>query len=191
MTTTVTRGETTVISPADLQDRLDKGDCVLVDVRTPQEFEAARIEGALNLPLDTIEDCRGTLGELDTEIILLCKSGARAGKAAEKMAGSGTVSLLEGGLDRWESSGFPVENGRSTWTIERQVRLVAGGIVLSSVVASIKFPKAKWVGAFIGAGLTFAGATDTCGMGMALARMPWNRTATADVEATLAQLSRT
>lgn len=181
--------EAPTISAAELMEHLESGECRLVDVRTPAEFEAARIEGAVNLPLDTLECCRDTLRELDAEIVLLCKSGARANKAAEQLGDIATVRLLDGGLDGWRQAGFPVAEGRSTWTIERQVRLVAGSIVLGSILASVRFPKAKWVGAFIGGGLTFAGLTDTCGMGLLLARMPWNRTPEADVEDTLRKLA--
>ncbi|MCC7076148.1 MAG: rhodanese-like domain-containing protein [Acidimicrobiia bacterium] len=187
--TTTTTDHPPAITPSEVMEQLDAGHCYVIDVRTPAEFEAARIDGTLNLPLDTLECCRDTLRDLGAEIVLVCKSGVRAGKAAEQLDEIGSIRLLEGGIDAWQQAGFPVHTGRKRWTIERQVRLVAGSIVLGSIIASVGYPKAKWAAAFIGGGLTFAGLTDICGMGLLLAKMPWNRTATADVEATLASLA--
>ncbi len=61
------------------------------------------------------------------------------------------------------------------WALERQIRLVAGSIVLFAVVASIWWPPARYLAGAIGLGLTLAAITDTCLMGNMLMRLPYNR----------------
>lgn len=192
MTTTVTRARRLDVQT--LQERLaaDTAPRVL-DVRTPAEFETAHIPGAYNVPLDTLREHRAELRRhLDDDVVLVCRSGARAAQAEEALAGVGLPGLrvLDGGMVAWESAGAPVNRGRPTWELERQVRLVAGGIVAASILGSVKVPALKWVAGAIGAGLTGAALTNTCAMGMALAKMPWNRTASpCDVDELVAALS--
>jgi rhodanese-related sulfurtransferase len=150
----------------------------VLDVRTPAEFETAHIPGSYNVPLDTLREHRAELRRhLDEDVVLVCRSGNRAEQAEKALAEVGLPGLhvLDGGIVAWQSAGAAVTEGRQTWELERQARLVAGGIVLASIVASTVFPTAKWVAGGIGAGLTGAALTNTCAMGMALAKMPWNR----------------
>jgi len=66
--------------------------------------------------------------------------------------------------------------GKRTISLERQVRIAAGSLVLLGAVLSLLVhPYFIGLAAFVGAGLVFAGVTDTCGMAMCLARMPWNQ----------------
>jgi rhodanese-related sulfurtransferase len=177
-----------------LQERLRADDAPRVlDVRTPAEFETAHIPGAYNVPLDTLREHRGELRRhLDDDVVLVCRSGQRATQAENALRDAGLPGLrvLDGGMVAWESAGAPVNRGRQTWELERQVRLVAGSIVAVSVLASILLPPLKWVAFAIGAGLTFAAVTNTCAMGMMLAKMPWNRTTgSCDVDAIVAALA--
>ena len=55
------------------------------------------------------------------------------------------MHILDGGITAWEAKGFAVNRGAQRWDLERQVRLVAGSIVLSSILGSIAVPKLKWV----------------------------------------------
>ncbi len=83
---------------------------------------------------------------------------------------------VEGGTQAWDQAGLPVVRGQQAMSLERQVRIAAGSlVVLGSALGAFVSP--YWIGlaAFVGAGLVFAGITDTCGMGMLLARMPWNK----------------
>ena len=192
MTTTATQARR--LDAQTLQERLATDDAPRVlDVRTPAEFETAHIPGAYNVPLDTLREHRGELRRhLDEDVVLVCRSGARAAQAEEALAGVGLPGLrvLDGGMVAWESSGAPVNRGRETWELERQVRLVAGGLVAAGVLGSVKVPALKWVAGAIGAGLTGAAVTNTCAMGMALSKMPWNRTASpCDVDELVAALS--
>lgn len=167
------------LSVQTLQERLRSEDAPRVlDVRTPAEFETAHIPGSYNVPLVNLREHRAELrAHLDEDVVLVCRTGGRAEQAEKALAEVGLPGLrvLEGGMVAWESNGAPVNRGKQTWELERQVRLVAGSIVLSSVLGSIVVPELKWVAGGIGAGLTFAALSNTCAMGMLLAKMPWNR----------------
>lgn len=167
------------LSVQTLQERLSSEDAPRVlDVRTPAEFETAHIPGSYNVPLDNLREHRAELrAHLDEDVVLVCRTGGRAEQAEKALAEVGLPGLrvLEGGMVAWESNGAPVNRGKQTWELERQVRLVAGSIVLSSVLGSIVVPELKWVAGGIGAGLTFAALSNTCAMGMLLSKMPWNR----------------
>ena len=150
----------------------------LLDVRTHGEFETAHIAGSYNVPLDTLREHRDELRRhLDEDVVLVCRSGNRATQAEKAFAEVGLPGLrvLEGGIVSWEGAGAPLARGRQTWELERQVRLVAGGLVAASVLGSAAVPRLKWAAAGVGSGLVLAALTNTCAMGMVIARMPWNR----------------
>jgi len=165
----------------------------ILDVRTPAEFETSHIPGSYNVPLDRLREHRGELKcHLDEDVVLVCRSGGRAAQAEEALAGVGLPGLrvLDGGMDAWESTGAPLNRGRQTWELERQVRLVAGSMVALGVLGSVKVPALKWAAGAIGVGLTGAALTNTCAMGMALSKMPWNRTdSPCDVDSLIAALA--
>lgn len=177
MSSTSTKART--IDAVTLRERLDNDPPRILDVRTPAEFESVHIAGSYNVPLDLLREHRKELlGRIDADVVLVCASGTRAGQAEQALAQAGLPGLrvLEGGMTGWERSGGPVNRGRQTWGLERQVRLVAGTIVGGSIAASTVKPGFKWVAAAVGVGLTVAALTDTCAMGIALSKMPWNRT---------------
>lgn len=180
----------------ELRRLLDKGDdLVILDVRNPGEYEAVHVEGSVNLPLDLIErHCAEVAARLGAPVVLLCAQGARSGQAARLLAGAGAgeLRILDGGISAWESAGGDVRRGRGHWAMERQVRLVAGSLVLTSVLASTLRPAAKWVAAAIGAGLTYSAVSNTCTMARVLGYLPYNRDAAAfDLDAALSALHRT
>ncbi len=152
----------------------------VVDVRTPGEFQAVHIGGAYNVPLDLLREHRDEIrGRLDEHVVLVCRSGQRAVQAEQALRSAGLVNLhiLDGGMNAWEAAGFDVNRGTPRWELERQVRFLAGIIVALSVLAGAFVPGgAQWV-AFVmgGIGLAGAAATNTCLMGMMLARLPYNR----------------
>jgi hypothetical protein len=86
------------------------------------------------------------------------------------------VVNVEGGTQAWAQAALPVVRGKKAISLERQVRIAAGSLVLIGSLLSY-FAHPYWIAlpAFVGAGLLFSGITDTCGMGMLLARMPWNQ----------------
>lgn len=166
----------------------------LLDVRTPAEFMTAHIPGAYNVPLDLLREHRDELGaHLDDDVVLVCHSGGRS-EQAEKLLASTTATLpqlhvLTGGVSAWESAGAPLVRGEQRWELERQVRLVAGSIVLLAVLLSTVLPWAKWVAAALGAGLTFAALTNSCAMGMLLSRLPYNRRSGPSLEDVITELA--
>lgn len=163
----------------------------VLDVRTPGEFETAHLPGSYNVPLDLLREHRDEIvSRVDDDVVLVCRSGRRAAQAEETLrrAGLSNVHILTGGITAWQAGGFAVKRGAQRWDLERQVRLAAGLIVALSVLASLVVPGAQWVAFAIGAGLTFAAVTDTCAMGMLLARLPYNRGATCDAQTVVSQL---
>lgn len=167
-------------------------DTLLVDVRTPGEFQAASIEGAVNLPLSQVDaHLRRIVRDAGGRMVLICQSGTRAGQAATTLAGAGLsdVVVLDGGMNSWVAAGAPVRREeQSKWALERQVRLVAGGIVASSIAGSVWFPKLRFLAGGIGAGLVFAAVSNSCAMGSMLMKLPYNQGATADVEKAIQRL---
>lgn len=163
----------------------------VLDVRTPGEFQSAHIAGAYNVPLDLLREHRDEIiAHLDDEVVLVCRSGQRAAQAEETLRAAGLVNvhILDGGITAWQAQGFGVNRGVQRWDLERQVRLVAGSIVLTSVLGSIAVPKLKWLAAGVGGGLTFAAVSNTCAMGMLLSKLPYNRGAQCDAPTVVAQL---
>ena len=172
------------ITPGELERLRRRGEGVeLIDVRTPVEYREVHAEAARSVPLDRLEpkgfmEARGgTTGE---PLYLICRSGSRGRQACEAFQAAGFTHVLnvEGGTLAWEQAGLPVVRGEKTMSLERQVRIAAGSlVVLGTALGAVVHPWFLGLAAFVGAGLVFAGVTDTCGMGMALARMPWNRAA--------------
>ena len=173
----------TTISPAEVAQRRSRGKTVdLIDVRTPVEFAEVHAEGATLVPLDRLDPAAVMVsrsGRADEPLFVICRSGARAAKACEafRTAGCRNVLNVEGGTDAWERMGLAVVRGRRrAISLERQVRIAAGLIVLTGVLLGRGVHPAFYgLSALVGAGLVFSGVSNTCGMGMLLARMPWNR----------------
>jgi rhodanese-related sulfurtransferase len=163
----------------------------ILDVRTPAEYESVHIPGSYNVPLDTLaEHAEELQRHIDEPVVLVCRSGNRAAQAEQRLAAAGmaNVKVLDGGMIAWQSAKGTVNRGHQRWSLERQVRLVAGGIVLAGIAASIAVPWLKYLSGAVGAGLTLAALTDTCTMGALLAKLPYNRAAACDVEAIVAEL---
>ena len=153
-------------------------DLVLLDVRTAAEFESVHIDGSLNVALDQIEQQRQQLSEsLKHPVVLVCRSGNRARQAAALLqhVNLPNLHILEGGIQAWQAANEPVKQGRQRWALDRQVRGLAGSIVLFSMIGSLFWSPLRWVAAFMGAGLAYSALTDSCAMGMLLSKLPYNR----------------
>ena len=149
----------------------------LIDVRTPAEYGSVHAKGAVNHPMESLNVDRLPFGKED-EIQVICQSGGRSMKVCQKLeaAGYSNVVNVEGGTSAWQASELPVVEGKKMMSLERQVRIAAGSlIVIGAAIGQFVHPGGFGLSAFVGAGLVFAGVTDTCGMGMMIARMPWNR----------------
>ncbi|WP_327365214.1 rhodanese-like domain-containing protein [Streptomyces sp. NBC_01217] len=180
------------LDPATLGELIKDGEGPrLLDVRTPGEFRTVHIPGAYNVPLDTLREHRAELlRHLDDDIVLICRSGARAAQAEQTLAEAGLPNLrvLDGGMIAWEASGAPANRGPARWDLERQVRLVAGSIVLTSGLAGLLVPGLHLIGTAVGAGLAFAALSNTCAMGMMLSKLPYNRGPRTDIHSIIAAL---
>ncbi len=172
------------ITPAQLEELRQQGEPIeLIDVRTPVEFREMHVPFAHNKPLDSI-DPRAFMaernGRLEQPLYVMCQTGSRGQRACDKFANNGFDNIfnIEGGVLAWEARGLSVERGRKAVSLERQVRIAAGSLVLVGAILGFFYPPFIFLSAFVGAGLVFAGITDTCGMGLLLAKMPWNQVKT-------------
>lgn len=164
-----------------LQDNASQN---VIDVRTPVEFAEVHVAAAKNVPLDALQpDQLYETHRLSIEkpVYILCRSGQRATRAAEHLAKSGFPNsiVVEGGTLAWIDAGLPVNRGKTKVIgLERQVRIAAGFLVLTGLgLGWFVNPGFLGLSAFVGAGLIFAGVTDWCGMGLLLAKAPWNQKA--------------
>jgi rhodanese-related sulfurtransferase len=170
------------IAPRELLESCKSGKRIeLLDVRTPLEYQEVHVEFARNVPLDQLDPVtvmQARNGTADQPLYVVCRSGARGQQACERFfkAGFPNVANVEGGTLACIEAGLPVVRGRKVMSLERQVRIAAGSLVLLGVVLGwLVHPALLGIAAFVGAGLVFSGITDTCGMGLLLAKMPWNR----------------
>ena len=169
------------IAPIELQTLLAaEPNAPVLDVRTPVEFAEIHVPQARSVPLDGLNPTALADSGLrkDRPVYLLCRSGQRATKAAAKFASEGFAEpvVVEGGTLAWIEANLPVIRGKTkTISLERQVRIVAGSLVFIGVALGwFVHPGFFGLSAFVGAGLVFAGITDFCGMGLLLAKLPWN-----------------
>jgi rhodanese-related sulfurtransferase len=154
-----------------------------IDVRTPHEFESVHIPDARNIPLPSLEPVVEDLRQLSrrNSLVLVCRTQNRAKMAHELLSRHGITncSVLEGGMNRWIEENKPVIRGRNRLSLEGQVRAIAGAIILVGIGLTLAVhPGFLLIPALVGAGLLHAGLTDSCLMGMLLAKLPYNRNKT-------------
>lgn len=196
-TSTPASATTAPISPTELAEKLQSEQApLLVDVRTPAEYESLRVPGSHNIPLDLLQKNKEALAEqFSGEIVLICQTGNRANQALQHLraAGVDTARVLEGGVVAMEAQHIQhTHRGQQRWAMDRQVRMVAGSLVLTGFLGSkLISPKVGYLAGAIGAGLTFSALTDSCAMAAVLNKMPWNKVeADPTVEKLLAEIPR-
>ncbi|MGF1450561.1 MAG: rhodanese-like domain-containing protein [Opitutales bacterium] len=169
------------ISPEEAKSKYDRG-AHLIDVRTYAEFRAGHADGAHHIEFDEIKEQPGTVAERfpdDRPLLFLCKAGIRAAKAAKTVTGLETrpMFVVTGGTDKWAEADLPMTKETSVMSLERQVRIGAGGLIALGALLALLTDKAVWavIPLIVGIGLVNAGVTNWCGMGMLMAKMPWNR----------------
>ncbi|GLX54686.1 rhodanese-like domain-containing protein [Streptomyces sp. MB22_4] len=185
----------TTLAPHQAQDRLHE--LTVIDVRTPGEYAGGHIPGALNIPLDQLDralpDIRSAAER--AEILVVCASGARSENACRQLAEKGIhTATLAGGTGAWAAQGNDLDRPvacdvKSAWSMDRQVRLTAGSLVLTGLaLGEFVHPAFRLLSAGVAGGLVFSAVTNTCGMAAMLAKLPYNRPRKADLDATLARL---
>lgn len=166
------------VDAATVADWLAEPDAVtVIDVRSPAEFETAHIGGSYNVPLDLLGEHADQLAaRLDRRVVLVCQSGTRAAQARQRLArvGAQNLHVLDGGVPGYAAAGSEVVHSWAHWSLERQVRLVAGSLILAGVAAGLRYPMASLLAGGVGAGLAVSALTDSCTMGRVLAALPHN-----------------
>ncbi|OLT20180.1 sulfurtransferase [Ornithinimicrobium sp. CNJ-824] len=178
--TTTTDQTTTVIDADTLKAWFDRhDDVVVIDVRSAAEFESLHIRGSYNVPLQLLsEHTQDVAQRVGRRVVLVCHSGVRAEQARQRLheVGMDSALVLDGGAPAFAAAGGDVVRGEQRWAMDRQVRMVDGTLVTTGLLAGeLVSPKLRMVAGAVGAGLAFSAATNTCAMGAALAKMPWNR----------------
>ncbi|MET0072510.1 MAG: rhodanese-like domain-containing protein [Candidatus Thiodiazotropha sp.] len=173
------------VSPSKLHAMQSRGEKIdLLDVRTGMEYSSGHIPGAKLLTLDEIRDQSliERLGDPQARdhaaIYVTCQSGFRARQAVERLHESGyhNLVLVEGGTDGWEKAGLPMKRCGRIISLERQVQIAIGSLLLLKVIFGFTLHELFFLaGAMIGIGLIMAGVTRWCGMARLIAMMPWNR----------------
>jgi rhodanese-related sulfurtransferase len=161
------------------QERLRQRDNILlIDVREPAEHAGEKISGSILFPLSKFDPAQ-IPSDSDKKLVLYCRSGNRSTQAAQKLIAAGftDVTHLSCGLGEWKEQGLPTEvNKNAPISMMRQVQIVAGSLVFTgTVLGAFVSPAFLFLSGFVGAGLMFAGITDTCAMAMLLAKLPYNQ----------------
>jgi rhodanese-related sulfurtransferase len=172
-----------------LREELE-GDITLVDVREYPEYAGGRVRGARLVPLgDLATWARGI--DRNRPVYVICRTGRRSSEAQRELVALGFTAVVnvKGGLMAWQGAGYPVErDAKAPWALERQVRLVAGLMILTGVVLSALVAQPfVWLVGLVGLGLAYSAVTDSCAMGLLLARLPWNANYTPRAEACSAE----
>lgn len=192
---------TAALTPAVLgteQARTRLHELTVIDVRTPGEYASGHLPGALNIPLDHV---RRALPEIrqaaeNGDVLVVCASGARSENACRLLAEHGIpAATLAGGTGAWAAEGHDLHRPavcdlpRATWSMERQVRLTAGTVVLVGLgLGLVAHPAFQLLSAGVAGALVLSAVTNTCGMAAVLAKLPHNRPRATDLAATLAVL---
>jgi rhodanese-related sulfurtransferase len=167
------------ISVEQLKYKMDSTEKVqLVDVREAVEYHIENVAGFILAPLSQFSD---SMKKIDgtQHAYIMCKSGSRAAEFGEKLkkAGYDNFSIVEGGITAWINSGYDsIKSTSKVWSLERQVRVSAGFLIcLGAILSIVLHTHLIFISVFVGVGLMFSGITDTCGMALMLAKMPWNK----------------
>jgi rhodanese-related sulfurtransferase len=97
------------LTPQRVAELVEKGEAELVDVRTDEEREAARLPGSRHIPIESLAE---QVSQLSTSkpVVFYCRSGDRSGAAADALVASGREAYnLSGGIVAWSEAGLPVE----------------------------------------------------------------------------------
>jgi len=150
----------------------------LLDVRSVLEFSQEHIKDSINIPIDTLHARINELSQSKQSYIVFCRTGNRSPMAADMLIQSGinSVKVMDGGITRWQKEKLPVIKGDGGISLERQIRIVAGSLVLVGIILAVVV---HWlfiaISVFVSCGLIFAGITDSCLMGMLLMKLPYNK----------------
>jgi len=164
------------VSPAQAREWQENGKAIIVDVREKAEFDEEHIVGAVHHPVSAFDAAKLSSEAGDKVLIFQCASGKRAGDACVQYADfsddSAEIYILEGSLPGWKQAGLPTVKGAAgtKFSLERQVLMVAGGLVLFFIAIDEEI-----ISAIVGAGMIFAGYTGNCMMKQLLMKLSYNQ----------------
>ena len=168
-----------MITPKDALEFVGKNSqAKLLDVRSALEFGEVHIKDSINVPIDMLSAKINDLGQSKQNYIVLCRTGNRSPMAADMLIQSGIhgIKVMQGGMVRWQKERLFVIKGEGGISLERQVRIIAGSLVLFGILLSWFVHWAFiFISVFISCGLIYAGFSDNCLMGMLLMRLPYNK----------------
>ena len=164
--------QVSTISPQQLHEVKRRGRYApVLDVRSVAEYRSEHIPGAQLIPIDSLSaDAlaqafkRPSLGREET-LYITCHTGPRALQAVERLqqAGLDNLNLIEGGTRRWEQLGLPVERCGRALSLERQVQIAIGSLLVLKVLLGFSVHELFFaLTAIIGIGLIAAGTTRWC-----------------------------
>lgn len=168
----------------ELNNRMKQdGRTILIDVRSPAEYDAAHVDRSVLLPLDRLAaaQVQSLRSGDDRPVYVMCKAGVRADQACRKLAaeGVGNLVLVAGGIDAWRRQGLSVICGKpASMPVMQQVQLTIGtAVVAGAALAWFVHPAWVVLCAAMGLGMMMAGVTGLCPLASLIAAMPWNKTA--------------
>lgn len=165
----------TNISAREVAQKLQDDSIRLIDIRESDEYLRSSVAQAESMPLSIISKHPISISE--KPIVFTCQSGRRTKmneQLLEKVA-QAPAYVMEGGMTAWNKENLPLLKSCQGPSIFRQVQIIAGLIIILSFIASSIWPTSLWIALFVGIGLLFAGISGFCGMGILLAKMPWNK----------------
>ena len=168
-----------MISPRAALELAEKNAGVkLLDVRSSLEHVQVHIANSLNIPIDVLMARLAELNKGHVSYVVFCRTGNRSPMAADMLMQSGiqNVKIMEGGLLAWQSEHLPVIKGEGGISLERQIRVAAGSIMLAGIILSwLIHPAFIIIALLVSCGLIYAGLTDNCLMGMLMMKLPYNK----------------
>ncbi len=167
------------VDPHTLQQWLDKGEAVLIDVREPAEHHSQKIQGSSLIPLKNIPE-KDLSSFKEKKLVIHCHSGRRSAAACVHVLEKDPdieVYNLEGGIVAWEQAGFDTATSKAIKVpLDRQTQIAIGLLILiGSLLTLFVSPAFVYFTGFIGLGLIFAGFSGFCSLTYLLAKLPWNR----------------
>lgn len=154
-------------------------DAVILDVRNGSEHSDVALRRKhflVELPKFDAKDFVRHYSLRGEKIYVLCQSGVRATKAAQKLEDFGykNVAIIKGGMAEVSKNKELVKT-RSVMSVERQVRIVAGSLAALGGLLSFINPYFALLSVLVGCGLIYAGISNSCAMAQVLAKLPWNK----------------
>ena len=177
-----TAQEFSLVSPKKAFQKLAEPNSILLDVRTDQELKAVspKLDNLKHVPLQSLSSSLASLSN-QMSYYVLCRSGHRAIMAATILMQKGfpKVAVIDGGLNAWQKENLPTRKTKTAVAIERQVRIMAGSLILIGSLLCLLNIWFVIIPLWVGAALVFAGVSDTCLMARLLMKLPYNRKALA------------